>query len=242
MKRVWATIRHDMRFQYKNGFYLVSLLILPVLYALTRLVRDTGAVPLEPFFAMLCVVNLITTTFFFMAGLFLLEQDEGVIQALVVTPLRGTDYLMSKAVTLSGLAAVETGLLVLLVYPGPINPAVLFGGLFVTGLLFVFLGFLAVARHRAINTFLPRAIGWTAVFFLPIIGLFGLRDAPLFLIHPITPAFSTLELAFYPDSPSKAWSPVLPPWSGPVLLALWSIGSFLWARSVFNRVVRPAAI
>ena len=53
-------------------------------------------------------VNLQITTFFFVAGLMLLERDEGTLTALAVSPFSPAAYLATRTITLTALAAVET--------------------------------------------------------------------------------------------------------------------------------------
>ena len=54
------------------------------------------------------VINLQITTFFFVAGLMLLERDEGTLNALAVSPLSPSGYVAMRTVSLTGLAAAET--------------------------------------------------------------------------------------------------------------------------------------
>ena len=56
----------------------------------------------------LLAVNLQITTFFFVAGLMLLERDEGTLTALAVSPFSPAAYLATRTITLTALAAVET--------------------------------------------------------------------------------------------------------------------------------------
>ena len=44
--------------------------------------------------------------FFFMGGMLYLEKDDGVLEALVATPLRTNDYLLTKIISLTLLSIV----------------------------------------------------------------------------------------------------------------------------------------
>jgi hypothetical protein len=49
------------------------------------------------------MINLQITTFFFVAGLILLERDEGTLAALAVSPLSASGYLVMRTFSLTGL-------------------------------------------------------------------------------------------------------------------------------------------
>ena len=50
---------------------------------------------------MMIMGNLVIGTFYFMGGLVLLEKDEGSLEARVTTPLKPTEYLSAKVLTLT---------------------------------------------------------------------------------------------------------------------------------------------
>lgn len=111
MSRFHAALRTDLRLQLRQGFYLAGAFVAAIWIAiLSQLPADGVRVALPAFL----FLNGLTTTFFFVAGLVLFEKREGVLAALVVTPLRDGEYLASKVATLSLLAAVEGITIVLL--------------------------------------------------------------------------------------------------------------------------------
>jgi fluoroquinolone transport system permease protein len=64
-------------------------------------------------------INLQITTFFFVAGLLLLERDEGTLTALAVSPMSPALYLAVWTATLTILAAAETIAIVWLAFGRP---------------------------------------------------------------------------------------------------------------------------
>ena len=111
-----TALRWDVVLQARNGFYWASAFVVLVigglLLAVPEAARANGAVWVPAIVA----VNLQITTFFFMAGLMLLERDEGTLSALAVSPLTPGAYLATRVVTLTALAAVETIVLVLIAF------------------------------------------------------------------------------------------------------------------------------
>ncbi len=61
--------------------------------------------------------NILITSFYFIAGLVLLERDEGTLTAQAVTPLRPWEYLFSKGISLFVLVFVEN-LIIVVLYAG----------------------------------------------------------------------------------------------------------------------------
>ncbi len=247
MNRLRAALANDIRIQYRNGFYIVSLALMPVWFAVLLAIRDaTGDGSVLPFPKVLLVVavtNMLITTFYFMAALVLREKDEGVLTALVVTPLRPETYLMAKALSLAVLATLETGLVIVLVHDGVyesvFNAVALVLGMVLLGLVLCLAGFIAVVPHRAINTFIPPSILWTTLLMIPLAAPFGLfPDGPvttvLLWLHPVTPAVVLLEGAIDPETRI--------PWLSGVVLALWVVAALAWSRSVFNRFVRRSGL
>ena len=116
MRAFVAALRWDVVLQARNGFYWASAFVILVigglLLAVPEAARANGAVWVPAILA----VNLQITTFFFMAGLMLLERDEGTLTALAVSPLTPGGYLATRTVTLTALAAVETIVLVLIAF------------------------------------------------------------------------------------------------------------------------------
>ena len=59
--------------------------------------------------------NLVVNSFYFMAGLVLLEKREGTLEAQIVTPLKTGEYLLSKAISLGLLSVLESFLIILVI-------------------------------------------------------------------------------------------------------------------------------
>ena len=93
MTRLVATLRCDVRLQLRNGFYWAVAFLLTTLLVVISQLPPLDWVPVLP---PLVLGNLVTATFFFMAGLVLLEKGEGTLEAQIVTPLSSDEYLLSK--------------------------------------------------------------------------------------------------------------------------------------------------
>lgn len=234
MRRLLATLRRDVVLQVRYRLYAVSVFVVVVwgvLLSLLPVAARTDAAVIVPAFL---VFNLIVTTFYFVGALVLLEKDEGMLAAIVTTPLRDAEYLLSKVITLTALGVAESLLVVVLLFGARFRWELLLTGTVLLGALYVLAGFLAVARHDSLNEWLLPSVPVVMLLLLPLLGHFGLVDRRLFWLHPAAPGLLLLQAACGPSSQGEiAWG---------VLGSLAWLGvGFAWARRRFDRfVVRTA--
>jgi len=146
--RISAAIRYDLKFQWRHGFYaayaLVTILYIAVMLNISP---DLRAI-LIPY---LVFSDTSVLGFFFIGGIILLERRQRTLNNLFVTPLRASEYLWSKTITLSALATLVS--LILLVIGGQ---TVMNLGWFVLGaalgsVFFILIGIAVAARSRTLN-------------------------------------------------------------------------------------------
>lgn len=234
MKRLLASLRWDVVRQYRNGFYAVTAFVVVFWVGVLRVATQNAPVDLRLLGPAIIILNLMITTFYFVAAIVLLEKAEGTLTGLVVTPLRDSEYLLSKVLSLTGLAMVET-LAILLLSFGGFAVVPLLVSMLLCGSLYTLAGFIATARYDSINSFILPSGLVVAFMALPLLDLFGLVPTPLFWLHPVQPAIVIARAAFEPvDGPS-------------LLLALalllgWNALALMQARRLYQRyVVRQAA-
>jgi fluoroquinolone transport system permease protein len=236
MKRLLATLRRDLTLQARYRLYAVSVFIVlfwGVFLNLLPATAQADAAAVVPAFVM---VNLILTTFYFVGALVLLERDEGMLAALVTTPLRDLEYVLAKVLTLAALALAETLLVVGLVFGLRFRWGLLLGGTALLGALYVLAGFASVVRHRAINAWLMPSVGVVTLLSLPLLPHFGLAEPALFYWHPAMPALVLLQAGCAAQP-----APGVALLYGVLGACAWVGLGFAWARRRFDRfVVRTA--
>ena len=116
MNALITLVRWDATLQARNGFYWATAFVVVVMGALLLNVPEAARTDRTAWVPALVAVNLQITTFFFVAGLILLERDEGTLTALAVSPLSPGTYLWARTITLTALAAVETIAIVWIVF------------------------------------------------------------------------------------------------------------------------------
>ena len=101
--RLLATMRLDVVNQFRQGFYIASLVVLLAVLVAFCLLPVEARVLLP----LVLLTNMLLATFVFLAGLVLLEKGEGTLATVIVSPLRAQEYLASKIATLAGLGVLE---------------------------------------------------------------------------------------------------------------------------------------
>ena len=195
MSRLAATLGTDVRLQFRNGFYYAVAFILAIFAFLATQLPDLDW---SWWLAPVIFGNLVTATYFFVGGLVLLEKAEGTLEAQVVTPLRVSEYLGSKVITLTALSVVESLALVALLGGFHYRFDLLVLGVVCAAAIYILLGFLAVARYDSINEYLMPSMLYVALLSIPCLSYFELWTTPLMILHPLQGALVLIQAAFLP--------------------------------------------
>lgn len=231
MSLLWSTMRWDWRLQWRQGVFYAAGFVLILWVAIFNQLNEILTHYLLP---VMLYIDLSVFGFFFMAGLLYLEKGEGVLTALVVTPLRSWCYIVARLTTLTVTGLLVSVGVVALVGRGPVNWPILLGALTLNSLLFMLFSFNLAARYDAINEFLIPAVWLLGVAQLPFFDSFGIWSGwPLYLL-PFQASLLLVRGAF---EPLAGWQ-----W----LYALGYVGvcigvGYWWALRTFDRfVVRGA--
>ncbi len=227
MTRLAATLGCDLRLQLRNGFYYATALVVVASVILLRWLPQDAASWLLP---VVILENVFMNTFYFVAGLILLEKGEATLEAQTVTPLRLDEYLASKVLTLTALSIVESMLirtLVLGLGPGLVQLAV---GIALASVFFCLVGIFLVTRYRSINEYLMPSVLYTFVLSLPLLGYFGFGPRALYELHPVQGMLDLLRAGDEPLGVGRTVYAVIYPllWLGPV---------YWWTRHALRRSI-----
>jgi fluoroquinolone transport system permease protein len=193
MNRLMATIICDIRLQVRNGFYYAAGFVAAFwAIALSRISPDLLTLWMPVFI----LSNILINTFYFMAGLVLLEKAEGTLMAQSVTPLRSWEYLVSKVITLTFVSVCESFVIVIFGYGAAFAPVVFLFGVMCSAVLFALTGFLLVIRYDSVNEFLFPSFLFTLLFMPPFLNYFGLIGSGLVYLHPIQSSLLLTQAAF----------------------------------------------
>jgi fluoroquinolone transport system permease protein len=171
--------------------------------------------------------------FLFVGVLVLFERGANTLEAVVVTPLSSAEYLWSKAISLT-LIALPCGLAMGWAGHGArFGYLTLAAAIVLSSLLFIFLGFVGVARVRTVNEYLLIVPAFLGPLNLPFLGLLGLWDSPIFYLIPTQASLILFQAAF---EPRPVWELAY----AVGFLTASVAGAFLWARHAFETRLRAA--
>ena len=174
--KLLTLIKFDVKFQLKQGFYLVyalvSLLYIIILFNIPFPARSNVTA-----YLILSDTSIIGITF--MGALVLLEKQQNTLQSLFVTPVKLSQYLWSKAISLTLLALLASVLIAFI--PGGLlnNWPLTIVGIALSSLFFSFVGLGISARAQSLNDYLAGIIlgGLIAgaplvlYFYMPLVSL-----------------------------------------------------------------------
>lgn len=177
--RIKNIIIGDIKFQFKYGFYFVytvfTILYISIIYFLPEHWKEKIA-------AILIFSDPAAMGLFFMGAIVLLEKSQMVLNSIAVSPVKVTEYIISKVVSL-GIISTVVGVLIA-ISTGLENLTSVIIGVFLGSTIFTLLGLIVAANIHSLNQFIVATIPLEIIsFFPPIFYIFG-YDNIFMLIHP----------------------------------------------------------
>jgi len=227
MKRLLAMIRWDIQLQYRQGFYIVSAFVAVVIIILLKQLPPLDWARVWP---VIILENLVVHAFYLNAGLVLLEKGEGTLEAMIVTPMRTREYLISKVVSLGVLSLFETLLIVVAVTGAGFNWLLLVVGIMLLIAFYALYGFFVVARYDSISDFILPSVAWTIWFSLPVLYFLDFWTHWLFFLHPLQAPLGLMQGAF-------EQIPVRHLLYGLGYSALWVVIAYFFSQRAFRQFI-----
>jgi fluoroquinolone transport system permease protein len=234
MKRLFATMKLDLMVQVRNRLYTIGIGVgLLVALGVSQLAAPTQLWAVVPTLMLLVVGG---STLLYVAGMILFEREEGTLHAVIVSPLRTTEYLGSKLIMLTALATLEAlvmigGALLIMRFSTVVtlpNLPLLLLGTVAIGLLYTLVGIILIVRYRQITDFLVPVAGIAALLQLPFLYFLGWVEHPLFLLIP-TSAPTMLMRGAYVGLAGWEWLYAV------AYTVLLLVGLSFWAYRAFQR-------
>jgi fluoroquinolone transport system permease protein len=172
----------------------------------------------------------------FVGALVLFEKSENVLQALVMTPMKTDDYLLSKITSLTILSIISAAIFMSLMNifnNVDFNVIFLASGIILTSILLILVGFIFVSRLKSINEYLlAMVILFIGLTFPPMLHLSGLYENVIFYLWPTQAAFTIFTAVFNSNS-LEAWEIVY----GIGYQIFWIGLLYYFARNAFNNYI-----
>lgn len=188
MNHLGLLIKQDISFQFRQGFYLVYAIISAIYIGIMIFLSDNITNTLLP---IIIFADPTSIGFFFIGAILFFEREQRVTEALFVTPVTKTSYILSKCISLTLISLIVTLLITIFIHGISFNWIYMILGVTLTSVLFIFIGMI-------ISYFLINITGYIAVgglilgpFSAPVIYFLGLSDSKLFYLIPTT---GTLKL------------------------------------------------
>ena len=179
--RLGRLIRGDIHFQWKYGFYFIYF-ILTLLY-----VCAIAALPehwKNNIAAIMIYSDPAAMGLFFMGAIVLLEKSQKVLNAMVVSPVKVSEYILSKTIALIVISSIIA--LILGFVSGSNHLPGIAVGTALTSAIFTMLGIIAATRISNLNQFFIVIMPIEIVCFVPpIVGLF-VKLPDIFRFFPFT--------------------------------------------------------
>lgn len=217
----------DLKLQIRYGFYTVYA-VMVVLYVIGVLslpasARDTAV-------TLVILSDPVFIGFLFTGALVLFEKRDGVLDALVVSPLSSRAYLASKTLSLTLLGVLTSFVIAVSVHGLQFDIGLYLLGIVLSSMLFVLIGIVAVARFNTINAYMMAAVVYLLPTALPLLEFIGMTHPVLYLI-PTEATLLLLGSAFGAFDPLPMWELAY----AVGYLLLWIGGTAVLADRAFER-------
>ncbi|KAF0198999.1 MAG: ABC-2 type [Bacteroidetes bacterium] len=192
--RLLHAVMADIRFQIKQGFYLVYVIITAMYLIIMSFLPDdilAVALPLVVF-SDPSVLGL-----FFIGGIILMEKGQGVLMVLVVSPLRSWEYILSKVISLAIVSVLAAIAITYFSYYPTVNWWLLLVSSILTSGIFTLLGIMINAGCNTVNQYMLKTIPYMLLFILPCFALLGFPYSELFTIIPSVAALKLMLGSFH---------------------------------------------
>ncbi len=168
IKRVLNALKADIMFQFKHGFYYIYIVLALIYIFIFSLLDDSVTKFVLP---ILVYTDPSVLGLFFIGGIVLLEKEQGILSLLYVTPLKVTEHIVSKVVSLAVLSMIAGWVISILSYGRAINYFYLLFGILLTSIFFTLLGFLLSADVKNVNEYIVKMIPWMLLIIIPCFSL-----------------------------------------------------------------------
>lgn len=201
-KRILRALIADLKFEWKQGFFLIYFIISFMYLLLLTQIPESVRILVVPFvvFSDPSVLGL-----FFIGGLLLLEKEQGILQSIVVTPLRSMEYVIGKILSLSLVAVFAGFLITKLSVSQSVHYGILFMGILLTSCFFTQLGIVVACHSKSINGFFLKMIPYMLTMMAPMFLLIPFWEMTYLNLIPGVAGLRLVYSAYHGGVANDAW-------------------------------------
>ena len=223
MRTLYRMILWDLKIQVRNNILTVSVFIAVFYVALFHLLGLRGN---DRILIALIFSDPTFLGFIFSGVLVLYEKSANTLQALIVTPVKIWQYLYSKAISLTLITSVICFAMVFASHGFQFNYFYFLAATFLSSILFIFLGFIGVAKVKTFNQYIIIIPFFITPLILPYLNFFEVTNTFWFYFLPTQASFILFESAFEKITPVEAIYAF-----GYLLVSIWI--SYLISKQLF---------
>ncbi|WP_406657509.1 hypothetical protein V7O62_02845 [Methanolobus sp. ZRKC2] len=236
MSRLVSTLKNDVTVQLRNKLYTIGIIAgILVAIAISQVVSPEHLSSVIPALMLMVAGG---STLLYVAGLIIFEKDEGTLNAIIVSPLRTSEYLTSKVISLTALETLESivmiaGAMFIISFSGAVifpDIPILLIGIIAIGVIYTLIGIILIVRFDRITDFLIPMSVVAVLLQLPFLYFLGWVVHPAFLAIP-TSAPAMIMQGAYVQLTSLEWAYAI------VYTSLQIVLFFIWASRAFNRYI-----
>ena len=218
--RLLPTIKNDVCYQIKYGFYLIYSL-LTILYVLI-LQQITDPTLKSTAGSLVMLSDPAVLGYFFIGGIWLLEKDESLHSYIAVTPLKTAEYVLSKIFYLGIVSTLSATIIGFLAIPF-VHALLLAAVIFLSSCFFTLLGLIFATFSKTLNGYLLASVPPALLLLTPaILTILGIQ-LPFTNAIPGTIVFKLINGTLSND---------------PTNFLIYFIELFLWTGAAFILAVR----
>jgi fluoroquinolone transport system permease protein len=221
MNQLGHLLKHDFMLLSRNNVITISIIVTLIYVGLFKLLSAMGNI--EKVLVTVIFNDPALLGFLFVGVMVLFEKNENTIQALAVSPVKISNYILSKSISLTLVSLLCCFAMAISGYGMDFKFIHFSMAAIFTTMMFSFLGFIAVAGQSNFNQYILRALGIILFLSLPFLGYFDLVEETWFVLFPTYPAIKMFDFSF---------QKIVPFWEMIFIYlvsAFWMILTFKWA-------------
>ncbi len=187
------SVRADMKFQMKQGFYFVYAVI-TVMYLIILSFLPPNVLKIT--LPLIVFSDPSVLGLFFIGAIIMLEKSQGVLMVLVVSPLRTIEYILSKTLSLAFISVLAALVITLFSKYHSVNWLLLVISIILTSSIFTLCGIMINAGCNSVNQYMLKTIPYMLLLVLPCLSLIQFPYSYLFTVIPSVAALRLMLGAY----------------------------------------------
>lgn len=182
---------YDFKLQFRGGFYFAYIFVTILYVAFLRTISLSFKDIITVF---IVYSDPSIVTFYFVAGMVLLEKNEKTLDSVFISSMSVNTYLINKVISLGFISLLTSFIIVTLSYGFDYNPLLLFTAVMLSSSFYTLAGIGISVKSPTINRFIYPSMGFVMLFTLPAINYIPQIN---FVFLEYLPAMSIIRLLDY---------------------------------------------